>query len=101
MDLCFYLGVEVEKEKDIKAKIRTFERNEIIASLIEASILCEIAQVYIHNLNWLKISFSDLEGATVDLEGCMAPPLKVHAGLDHLGHPSYLLSPAEYKPRVG
>ena len=48
MDLCFYLGVEVEKEKDIKAKIRTFERNEIIASLIEASILCEIAQVYIY-----------------------------------------------------
>ena len=43
MDLCFYLGVEVEKEKDIKAKIRTFEGNEIIASLIEASILCEIA----------------------------------------------------------
>ena len=43
LDLCFYLGVQVEKEKDIEAKIRTFEINERIALLIEASILCEIA----------------------------------------------------------
>ena len=45
LDLCFYLGVQVEKEKDIEAKIRTFEINERIALLIEASILCEITTV--------------------------------------------------------
>ena len=35
----------MEKEKDIEAKIRTFEINERIALLIEASILCEITTV--------------------------------------------------------